>query len=118
MISIDLDQQLQDYISYLKTEGAVINTHVMIGIDKGIVMGKDSNLLMCNGGGLVLTKGWARNVLRRGMVKRRANTKAKELKLQLRNLFQSKTLRILEDYILTASFSTSQKIGFGSPHLP
>ena len=41
-------------------------------------MGKDSNLLVCNGGGIVLTKDWARNVLRRmGMDKRRANTKAK-----------------------------------------
>ena len=78
MIGVDLDQQVRDYISYLRTEGAVINTHVVIGIGKGIVMGKDSNLLACNGGGIVLTKDWARNVLRRmGMVKRRANTKTK-----------------------------------------
>ena len=80
MIGVDLDQQVQDYISYLGTEGAVINTHVVIGIGKGIVMGKDSNLLVCNGGGIhvVLTKDWARNVLKRmGMVNRRANTKAK-----------------------------------------
>ena len=80
MIGIDLDQQVQDYISYLRTEGAVINTHVVIRIriSKGIVMGKDSNLLACNGGCTVLTKDWARNVLRRmGMVKGRANTKVK-----------------------------------------
>ena len=78
MIGVDLDQQVQDYIFYLRKEGAVINTHVVIGIGKGIVMGKDSNLLACNGGGIVLTKDWARNVLRRmGMVKRRSNTKAK-----------------------------------------
>ena len=50
----------------------------MIRIGKGIVMAKDSNLLVCNVGGIVLTKDWARNVLRRmGMVKRRANTEAK-----------------------------------------
>ena len=41
-------------------------------------MSKDANFLACNGGGIVLTKDWARNVLRRmGMVKRRANTKTK-----------------------------------------
>lgn len=41
-------------------------------------MGKDSNLLACNGGGIVLMKDWARNVLRRmEMVMQRANTKAK-----------------------------------------
>ena len=40
MISVDLDQQVQDYISYLRTEGAVINNYVIIWIDKGIVMGK------------------------------------------------------------------------------
>jgi len=78
MIGIDLDQQVQDYISYLRTEGVVINTHVVIRIGKGIVMGKDSNLLACNGGGLVLTKDWARNVLRRTL----------KLKLQLRNLMK------------------------------
>ena len=44
MIGIDLDQQVRDYMSYLRTEGAVIDTHVVIRIGKGIVMGKDSNL--------------------------------------------------------------------------
>ena len=78
MIGIDLDQQVRDYISYLGTEGAIINTHVVIRISKGIVMGKDSNWLACNGGCTVLTKVWARNVLRRmGMVKQRADTKVK-----------------------------------------
>ena len=78
LLGKNLDQQVRDYISYLRTEGAVINSHVIIGIGKGIVMGKDSNLLACNGEGIVLTKDWAGNVLRRmGMIKRRANTKAK-----------------------------------------
>ena len=62
----------------MRTEGAVIITHVVIRIDKGIVIGKDSNLLACNGEGMVLMKDWARNILRRtGMVKQRAKTKAK-----------------------------------------
>ena len=78
MIGVDLDQQVRDYISYLRTESAVINTHVIIGIGIGMVMGKVSNLLAYNGGGIVLTKDWTRNVLRRmGMLKKKANTKAK-----------------------------------------
>ena len=41
-------------------------------------MGKDANLLACNGGSIVLTKEWARHVLQRmGMVKHRVNTKTK-----------------------------------------
>ena len=78
MIGVDLDQQVRDYIIfYLGMEGAVIHTHVVIGISKGMVMGKDSNLLACNSGDMVLTKDWTINVLRRmGIVKRRANTKS------------------------------------------
>ena len=57
MIGVDLDQQVRDYISCLRTEGAVINTHIVIGIGKGIMMGKDSNLLACNGGGNSIDKG-------------------------------------------------------------
>ena len=77
-IGEELDQQVREYISYLRTEGAIINTHVVIGVRQGIVMGKNANLLACNGGGIVLTKDWARNVLRRmGMVKQRENIKAK-----------------------------------------
>ena len=80
MIGEELNQQVQDYISYLRTRGAIINTHVVIGVGTGVVMGKDANLLASNGGGILLTKDWARNVLRRmGMVKRRANTKAKPM---------------------------------------
>ena len=55
----------------------------MIRIGKGIVMGKDSNLLACNGGGIVLTKDWARNVLRT-----MSEEQMLKLKLQLRNLMK------------------------------
>ena len=62
----------------MRTEGAVIITHIVFRIGKSIVMGKDSNLLAYNGEGIVLMKDWARNVLRRmGIVKQRAKTKAK-----------------------------------------
>ena len=46
-----------------------------MAVCKGIVMGKDANLLACNGGSIVLTKEWAGYVL--GMVKYRVNIKIK-----------------------------------------
>ena len=88
IVDIDLDQQVWDYLSYLRTQGAIMITHVVIRIGKGIVMGKDSNLLAWNGEGIVLMKDWARNVLRRmWMVKRRAKTKAKVTVEEFENLF-------------------------------
>ena len=57
-------------------------------------MGKDSNLLYSNGGSLVLTKDWARNILNRmGMVRRRGNTKAK---VSVENFDQVKRLFLLD----------------------
>ena len=69
MIGEELNQQVQDYISYLRTRGVIINTRVVIGVGTGVVMGKDANLLASDCEGILLTKDWARNVLRRmGMV--------------------------------------------------
>ena len=43
-----------------------------------MVRSVDANLLACNGGGIILSKPWARGLLgRMGMVKRRASSKAK-----------------------------------------
>ena len=100
LIGDELDEQVKRYITYLRKEGAVVNVHVVMAVGEGIVMGRDANLLACNGGSIVLTKEWARYVLQRmGMVKRRANTKTKvtvedfeELKklflLDVRNIVQ------------------------------
>ena len=53
-----------------------------MAVDEGIEMGRDANLLACNGGSITLTKQWARYVLQRmGMVKCRANTKKKVTEL-------------------------------------
>ena len=58
--------------------GAVVNSAVVMGAAEGIVMSKDANLLACNGGGINLTKDWAKSLLRRmGMVKRRVSSKSK-----------------------------------------
>ena len=78
LIGEDLDEQVKQYITYLRKEGAVVNVHVVMMVGQEIVMGRDANLLACNEGSIVLTKEWARYVLQRmEMVKRRANTKKK-----------------------------------------
>lgn len=100
LVGDELDEQVKQYITYLRKEGAVVNVHVVMAVGEGIVMGRDANLLARNGGSIILTKEWARYVLQRmGMVKRKANTKTKvtvedfdELKrlflLDIRNIVQ------------------------------
>ena len=70
LIGEELDEQVRHYITFMRKEGTVINRHVVIAVGKGI--------LMSHGKSEELTKDWARYVLQRmGMVKRKANTKAK-----------------------------------------
>lgn len=73
-----LDNQVKDYIKSLREAGAVINSAIVMAVAEGIVKNHDSNMLMCNGGYLSLTKNWAKSLLHRlGYVKRRASSKAK-----------------------------------------
>ena len=70
MIGEELDEQVRHYITYMRKEGSVINLHVVIAVGKGI--------LMSHGMSEELNKDWARYVLQQmGMVKRKANIKAK-----------------------------------------
>ena len=65
-----VDEQVRHYIMFMRKEGSVIILHVVIAVGKGI--------LMSHGKSEELTKHWARYVLQRmGMVKQKANTKAK-----------------------------------------
>ena len=74
MIGENLDKQVRDYIGYLRSTGAVVNTAVVIASAEGILMYKDSSLLSR----INLTKGWAKYLLHRmGFVKRKATSKAK-----------------------------------------
>ena len=74
MIGEDLDKQVQDYVGYLRSTGAVINTAVVIASAEGILMYKDPNLLSR----IYLTKGWVKYLLHRmGYVKQKATSKAK-----------------------------------------
>lgn len=61
MIGEDLDKQVCDYVGYLRSTGAVVNTAVVIASAEGILMYKDPGLLST----INLTKGWAKYLLHR-----------------------------------------------------
>ena len=78
LLGDDLDRQVKEYVKYIQERGSVVNTAVVIAATEGIIMNKNSNLLSCNDGGILLTKDWAKYLLKHmGMVKQKANTKAK-----------------------------------------
>ena len=78
LLGEDLDQQVKHYLVGLYTQGGVVNTHVATAVGIGIVTNKDATLLAKYGGNIVLTKHWAKHLLRRmRMVKRCGSTKTK-----------------------------------------
>ena len=78
LVGDELDKQVQQYLTDLRKRGCVINTRIAIAVGEGILLNKDANLLTSNGGGITLTKDWAKYLFKRmGLVKRKGNTKAK-----------------------------------------
>ena len=78
LVGDELDKQVQRYLNDLRKHGCVINTRIAIAIGEGILLSNDANLLASNGGGITLTKDWAKYVYKRmGLVKSQGNTKAK-----------------------------------------
>ena len=78
MTGEEIDKQVQHYLTDLRKKGCIINTSVTIAVAEGILLNKDANLLAANGGGIHLTKDWAKYLFKRmGLVKRKGNTKAK-----------------------------------------
>ena len=77
LIGDDLDKQVQNYLLELRKGHAAVNTAIVISAGEGIVMGHDASLLACNGGGIELTKDWAKSLMKRmGFSKRKATTKS------------------------------------------
>ena len=77
LIGDELDKQVQQYLTDLRN-GYVINTCIAIAIGEGILLNKDTNVLASNGGGITLTKDWAKYLFKRmRLVKWKGNTKAK-----------------------------------------
>ena len=78
LLGEELDKQVQAYLTSFRESGAVVNTAITMACAEGIVRSADSNLLAVNGGHILITKDWAKNILHPiGFVKRRASTKAK-----------------------------------------
>ena len=78
LLGDELDRRVQAYILDLRSNGAVINSTIVIAVAQGIVSHYDSNMLEQNGGHITLSKTWAKYLLHRmGFTKRRASTKAK-----------------------------------------
>ena len=78
LVGDEIDRQVKEYLKYLREQGSAVNTVIALATAEGVVRSVDANLLACNGGGINLTKAWARSLLNRmGMVKRRVSSKAK-----------------------------------------
>ena len=75
LLGEEIDRQVK---KYLREQGTAVNMVIAIVTAEGVVRSVDANLLACNGGGIHLTKVWARSLLNRmGMMKRRVSSRAK-----------------------------------------
>ena len=93
LLGEEIDRQVKEYLKYLREQGSAVNTIVAIATAEGVVRSVGANLLAYNGGGIHLTKAWARSLLNRmGMVKRRVSGKAK---IDIHNF-----VRIKEEFLL------------------
>ena len=73
-IGENLDKQVMEYVSYIRSTGTAVNTAVVMSCAEGILMHEDASMLSR----VDLNKGWAQYLLHRmGFVKRKATTKAK-----------------------------------------
>lgn len=68
MLGEELDKQVHTYLRAFRENGAIV---IAIACAQGVIKAHDSNLLVCNGGHISLTKPWAKYLLNRmGFVKR------------------------------------------------
>ena len=73
LLGVKLDEQLQRLVE-MRARGTAINSSILIGVGRGILMKSNKSLLHEYGGPIQLSKEWAKSVLRRmGYTKRRAN---------------------------------------------
>ena len=81
LIGEKCDKEVQAYVMALREVGTVVNTVIVRAAATAILRRRSPGLLAStrsDGGGVVLTKDWARYLLQRmGFVKRKATTKAK-----------------------------------------
>ena len=82
LVGKNLDAQVGEHVKELLKFGVVINAYMVIAVGMGLVINKDSNLLVENGSHIIISleKYWARYLLlRMGFVQQRANTESKVL---------------------------------------
>lgn len=73
-----LDLKVQECIKELRRNGASVGTSVVVATAQGVIMNKNANLLVSNGGYINLTDEWAKSLQKRmGFVKRKASSSAK-----------------------------------------
>ena len=78
LLDEEIDKEVQKYLLMLREAGGAVNGAIARSAAAGIIRIRNSKLLACNGGPIVLTKHWSRYLLERmGFVKRKANAKAK-----------------------------------------
>ena len=77
LLGAELDEQVKQCLNHLRTSGGIVNTTITQGVAVGIVKNAESNLLVINGGHILMTESWAKSLLSRmGFVKRRRTTTA------------------------------------------
>ena len=78
LLGSELDARVECFLKPLRSNGAVINTAIVLATADGIIRNHDSSLLAKNRGSITLTKHWASSIMTRmKFVKRRGNSKAK-----------------------------------------
>ena len=65
LLSLELDQVVQNYVNALRTVGGVVNTAIVMVAAEGVVSARDAGLLVGHGGHIDITKTWAKSLLRR-----------------------------------------------------
>ena len=65
LVGEDIEDQVKGYIREIQASGGVINMSITLAASKGIVLGKDANVLAENGGYLDLTRDWAKRLIPR-----------------------------------------------------
>ena len=75
LLGEDLDTKVQQYLRALRESGGAINTAIVLGAARGIILKTKRTVLAEYGGHVVLTKDWAKGLMQRmGFVKRRGTT--------------------------------------------
>lgn len=98
LLGEELDNKVQLLITAIRDSGGVINTAIVRAAATGLVISHDRTMLLENGGGVELTKTWAKSVLNRmGMVKRKGTTSKKIIVVENFEQEKSKYLKNIQN---------------------